>query len=193
MPLGVALAVLANLLGSVSFAILIGRHYGVDLREEGSGNPGATNAGRVLGKRIGRVILALDLAKGALPAGAAWALFGLTSPWTAIVGGAAAFGHCFPIWHRLRGGKGVATSAGVLLVLVPVAGAAALAGYVALKKATRRASVGSLAAAALGAGASWALLGPDPRSYLALGLLGLITLRHAANLRRLWQGTEPPS
>jgi acyl phosphate:glycerol-3-phosphate acyltransferase len=191
--LPITLAVCAYLLGSISFAILIGKHYGVDLRDEGSGNPGATNAGRVLGKRVGRIVLLLDLAKGAIPSGIAWYLLGLDSPWTAVVGGAAAFGHCFPIWHRLRGGKGVATAGGVLLVLVPLAGVAALVGYVGFKKLSKRASVGSLAAAIFGAAVSYAMLGPVPRSYLAIGLLGLIVVRHTSNLRRLWSGTEPPS
>ncbi|MBZ0121662.1 MAG: glycerol-3-phosphate 1-O-acyltransferase PlsY [Sandaracinaceae bacterium] len=193
MPLGPPIAVAAYLLGSISFAILIGRRHGVDLREEGSGNPGATNAGRVLGKRIGRWVLLLDFLKGAVPAGVGWALLGLDSPWTSAIAAAAVVGHCFPIWHGLRGGKGVATSGGVLLVLAPPAGLAALAGYVVGKKLTRRASVGSLLAGALGAAVAFAWLGPEPRSYLAAGLFGLILVRHVDNLRRLWRGDEPPS
>ena len=183
----------AYLLGSVSFGLIAARHAGVDLRSLGSGNIGATNVGRALGKRTGRVVLALDAAKGAVPALAAWQLLGLDAPWTAAVGSAAVIGHCFPIWYRFRGGKGVATSAGVLLVLVPIAGASAAFAYVALKKLTRRASVGSLVGVALGACVTATLLGPSPRTWMTVTILGVVVLRHAGNIRRLMRGEEPPS
>lgn len=190
---GPALTGAAYLLGSVSFGLLAARRQGVDLRARGSGNIGATNVGRTLGKRTGRVVLALDALKGVLPAALAWALLGLDDPWTAGVGAAAVLGHCFPIWHGFRGGKGAATSAGVTLALVPVAGLVAVAAYVALKKLTRRASVGSLAGALLGAVVTGALLGPAPRTWMTCAILGVVVVRHVSNIRRLVRGEEPES
>ena len=195
---GVWLALLvpaaAYALGSVSFALLFARRAGVDLRGEGSGNPGATNAGRLLGKKVGRLVLVLDLAKGALPTLVALGLFGLDHPITAVTGVAAVAGHCFPIWHGLRGGKGAATAAGVLLTLVPFAGLAAAATYVGLKRMSHRASVGSLGGALVGAAIALVWLGPmAPRAQMAMGVFLLVTLRHADNVKRLLRGEEPPS
>lgn len=191
--LGPVLTALAYLIGSISFGLLAARRAGVDLREVGSGNIGATNVGRALGKRTGRVVLALDAAKGALPALAAWGLLGLDDPWTAGTGVAAVVGHCFPIWYRFRGGKGAATAAGVMLALVWPAGIAAAVVYVALKKVSRRASVGSLGGAAVGAALTAALVGEGPRTYMAAAIFGVVLLRHASNVGRLLRGEEPPS
>lgn len=192
--LGPTLALLAYLLGSVSFAILIARRHGVDPREEGSGNPGATNVGRVLGKRAGRMVLLLDVAKGALPMLAARVLLDANDPWTAVVGTAAALGHCFPVWHGGRGGKGAATAAGVMLVASPFAGLGAVVTYVALKKASSRASVGSLGGAAVGAALAYGIEGPSsPATWAGAAILLLVAVRHHDNIARLLQGTEPPS
>ncbi len=190
--LGPVLALGGYLLGSISFALIAATRAGVDLRAEGSGNPGATNVGRVLGKRTGRIVLGLDLAKGALPAGLAAWLLGLDTAWTAATGVAAVAGHCFPIWHRLRGGKGAATAAGVLLVLVPLAGVGAALTYLVGKRVSKRASVGSLVGALVGAGLTAALT-EGPRTWMALGIVALVFARHADNLVRLAQGTEPES
>lgn len=191
--LGPVLTAAAYLLGSVSFGLLAARRAGIDLRDAGSGNVGATNVGRVMGKRTGRIVLALDAAKGAGPALAAWGTLGLESPWTAAVGVAAVVGHCFPVWHGFRGGKGAATALGVMLALVPAAGAGAAIAYVALKRASRRASVGSLAGAATGAAISLAILGDRPRTWMAVAILAVVVLRHAGNIGRLLRGEEPPS
>ena len=192
--LGPALTLGAYLLGSVSFGLLAARHAGADLRGEGSGNIGATNVGRVLGKRTGRVVLLLDALKGAGPAALALALLGADAQWTAAAGLAAVVGHCFPLWHRFRGGKGAATSAGVMLALVPWAGLAAAATYLVLKKVTRRASVGSLAGAAVGALVATALVGwQDPRAAMTGGIVVVVALRHTSNIGRLLRGEEPPS
>src|SRR5581483_410064 len=115
------------LIGSVPFGYLVARWRGVDIFREGSGNIGATNVGRVLGKRFGILVFVFDFAKGALPALAGrW----LTTPdvmelvgrdGLAVLAGLAAFvGHMFPVYLRFRGGKGVATGAGVVTVLVPL-------------------------------------------------------------------------
>jgi glycerol-3-phosphate acyltransferase PlsY len=192
--LGPALTLGSYLVGSISFGLLIAKHRGVDLREVGSGNVGATNVGRALGKKTGRAVLALDAAKGIAPALIARLALGPDDPWTAAVGTAAVVGHCFPIWHRLRGGKGAATAVGVLLVLSPPAGIAGAATYFAVKKATGRASAGSIAGALVGAGTTLALHGPaSPRTWMAGGLLGIVLARHAKNIVRLIDGTEPRS
>lgn len=192
--LGPALTVGSYLLGSISSALILAKRRGVDLRHEGSGNPGATNVARVLGERAGRLVLVFDAGKGALPALLARVALGPDDPWTAATGAAAALGHCFPVWHGFRGGKGAATAAGVLLVLVPPAGLAAAGTFFALKKLTKRASVGSIGGALVGAGATLALLGPaSPRTWMAGALLGLVLVRHADNLGRIVRGEEPPS
>lgn len=192
--LGPTLALGAYLLGSVSFGLLAARRRGVDLREVGSGNIGATNVGRALGKRTGRVVLVLDAAKGAIPALLAFFLLGPDAPWTGAVGVAAVVGHCYPIWHGFRGGKGAATAAGVMLALVPPAGAVAVVVYVGLKKLTKRASVGSLAGALAGALCAWLWLGTNsPRVMAAAAIVVVVFSRHLSNLRRLVRGEEPPS
>ena len=189
-----ALVVLAYLMGSVSFGLLAARRAGVDLRAVGSGNTGATNAGRALGQATGRGVLALDLLKGSLATLGPVLLTGADSGTTAAAGIAAVLGHCFPVFHRFQGGKGAATGAGVLLVAVPAAGAAAAATFVALKKRTGRASVGSLAGVAVGL-ALTVLLTRARAGPLALGggIALLVVARHRANIGRLLRGEEPPA
>lgn len=192
-PVSALFPVAGYLLGSISSGLLLARREGLDLRQVGSGNPGATNVGRVLGKRAYYTVLALDALKGFAPTLAArWAL-GPEDAWVAATGMAAALGHCYPVWHGFRGGKGAATAAGVMLAAVPPAGAAAGATFYALKKVSRRASVGSMAGAAVGAAVTVALEGEAWPSALAGGLLVLVLLRHHTNIRRLLRGEEPPS
>lgn len=191
---GPAITIAAYLIGSISFALIAAKRKGIDLYAEGSGNPGATNVGRIVGKREGRIVLVLDALKGVLPYGAARLALGADDPWASAAGAAAVIGHCFPIWHRLRGGKGAATAGGVMLVAEPIAGLAAIATYLALKKVTKRASVGSLAGALLGAGIVVALWGwRAPVSVMAIAIAVVVWLRHADNIARLARGEEPPS
>lgn len=191
---GPVLAAFAYLLGSISFAAIIARRKGVDIYAEGSGNPGATNVGRVIGKKEARFVLVLDAAKGMFPTALARAALGDDDTWVAVTGVAATLGHCFPIWHRFRGGKGAATAAGVMLVTKPIAGLLAIATYVAAKKASRLTSVGSLLGALVGAGIVIALEGwGAPLSFMAFAIMLLVWLRHADNLVRIVRGEEPPS
>jgi len=147
----------AYLVGSVPFGYLMGRARGVDLRTRGSGNIGATNVARVLGRRWGLLCFALDVLKGLAPvllAGLVIAGRGASAPgparqgaWLAVAFGAIA-GHVFPVWLRFRGGKGVATSLGVLLGFYPYftfAGLAALAIWVAVVAVWRYVSLASIA------------------------------------------------
>lgn len=191
--LGPALATLAYLVGSLSPALLWARAAGVDLRGEGSGNPGASNAARVLGKRVGVTILLLDMAKGAIPALVASRLLGTTDPWTATVGAVSVLGHCFPLWHRFQGGKGAATGLGVMLVLDWPAGLASLVTAGLVRFGARIASAGSLAGAAVGGAVAWYRHGATPIGWMAVAILLIIVARHAGNIERLSRGAEPPT
>ncbi|KPK14546.1 MAG: hypothetical protein AMJ62_13070 [Myxococcales bacterium SG8_38] len=190
--LGALLTVAAYLVGSISFGLIVASKQGIDLRSIGSGNVGATNVGRALGRGTGRRVLVLDLLKGFVPVALARWSFDLSWPWITMVGIAAVVGHCFPIWHGLRGGKGAATAAGVLLAAVPAIGIATFATWLAVKKTSRRASVASLAAATLAAGLALTLYGADWPARLAVGLWILIVARHTSNIGRLLRGQEPP-
>ncbi len=189
---GAACVLGAYLLGSVSFGLIWAARTGVDLRSAGSGNIGATNVGRVLGRPAGIVVAILDALKGVAAVLVARAVFGASSPWTAGAGLAAATGHVFPIWHGLRGGKAAATSIGALVAAVPAAGLSAAATFAVLRVTTKRASIGSLAGSLVGVGVvAW--LAPDARLAMAVALLVLVVVRHAGNLGRLMRGEEPPS
>jgi glycerol-3-phosphate acyltransferase PlsY len=188
--LAVALVVIGYLVGSISFGLLVARSSGVDLRAAGSGNTGATNVGRVVGRRAGRLVLVLDAAKGLLPTLAPRAV-GLEAHWTAAVAVATVAGHCWPVWHGLRGGKGAATAAGAMIVLSWPAGLAAIATYLAAKRATRKVSVGSLAGAVVGALVTGAWEGFAPATVGATVIAALVWVRHGDNLVRLSRGEEP--
>src|SRR6185436_6498621 len=149
------------------FGVLITRwKMGVDVRSQGSGNIGATNVARVAGKKLGVLVLLLDALKGAGPA---WAAVLLTpgERWLhAAVALAAFLGHVFPPWLRFKGGKGVATGLGVLLVLEPWAALGGFAVYAVLFAVWRVSSVGSLAAGLVATAGAW--LGTSPREYAVL-------------------------
>ncbi|MGK4003303.1 glycerol-3-phosphate 1-O-acyltransferase PlsY [Sorangium sp. So ce1036] len=187
--------VLAYLLGAIPTGYLYARLVrGVDIRAIGSGNIGATNILRAFGWKPGLAVLAADMAKGAVVAGplASW-LGGAPGGWVAAAGGlAAVLGHDYTVFLGMRGGKGVATSCGVLLVLAPRSTLATLAVFAAVVRATRRVSAGSLAGA-LGLPLFLWLLGErqPPVLWLSLLLCAFIWLKHTPNLRRILAGTEP--
>lgn len=192
----------AYLIGAVPFGYLIARSRGVDIFKHGSGNIGATNVGRILGRKFGILVFVLDFAKGALPTGVAVALarafdLGLAPATAGVVAGLSAFlGHCFPIYLGFRGGKGVATATGVVAVLLPAPAGLAFVIWLTILAATRQMALASIFAAYLLLAARL-LLTPTPFADDNLVLTGfcvlapvLITLRHRANLVRLWRGTE---
>jgi glycerol-3-phosphate acyltransferase PlsY len=186
-----ALVLLGYLAGSIPFGVLVTRWArGVDVRAEGSGNIGATNVARVAGKKLGVLVLVLDALKGALPVVLAlqWEP---GSPRVHVAVGLAAFlGHCFPVWLKFRGGKGVATALGVLVVLVPWAALAGAAAYGLVVVLTRMSSLGSLVAGAAAVGV--AVFTARASEYAALsGFLFLFMLwTHRGNIRRLLGRTE---
>jgi glycerol-3-phosphate acyltransferase PlsY len=185
----VVTAVLAYLLGSVPFGVLITRALGLgDLRQIGSGNIGATNVLRTGNKGAAAATLLLDAAKGGVAVLIARAAAGETA---ALVAGLAAFlGHLFPVWLGFRGGKGVATFLGVLLALSWPAGLAGCATWLATAFAFRISSLAALVAAATSP--IWLLLfGPPGSGWLGVALAALVFVRHRANIARLRDGTEP--
>lgn len=197
------------LLGSVPFGLLIGLARGVDVRTQGSGNIGATNVGRVVGRKWGWLCLILDLLKGLLPpALAGWLLFQATQPsaleqiqWLSI-GVAAVLGHVFPVYLGFRGGKGVATTIGVGLGIYPLLTYPMLVALVAYAGARFASGMVSLGSIVLGLVFPLAFLGyawwrqfaladvwPCFAVTIVLGLL--ILLRHRSNIHRIWRGEEP--
>ena len=190
--LGVVVAYAA---GSIPAAYLAGRAAGVDLRTKGSGNLGATNVVRVLGFKVGLVVFAVDMLKGALPVAL---LPGVTtgamdSTWLPILYGAAAIlGHVRPVWLRFgKGGKGVATACGVFLALTPVPTLSALAVFVATLGATGYVSLGSLAAAgALPVFVAAADAGVTPMLAVSALIALFVFWTHRPNMGRLRRGEE---
>jgi len=188
--------VLSYLLGAIPFGFLIARSRGVDIRAVGSGNIGATNVMRVVGKSWGIFTLVLDALKGL---GAVY-LAGLSSAdapsWFGLACGCAAIcGHSFPVYLKFKGGKGVATSAGVLIGVAPAAFGVGIFVFTVVFALFRYVSLGSIAAATAVPIASFLLAWSDGQSpgvtSYALTLLGLVVIwRHRANIRRLLAGTE---
>jgi acyl phosphate:glycerol-3-phosphate acyltransferase len=194
---GVVLA--AYLVGSIPTGYLVGRRRGVDVRTQGSGNIGATNVARTLGRKLGILVLILDALKGVVPLatwriadlGAHIPLSGQLAPFLfTAVGLAPIVGHCFPVWLRFRGGKGVATALGVFLVADPLLVAIGGALFAALYAATRIVSIGSLCAA-LAIPTAAALLGrPAPVLALTIGGALIVIGKHHGNIRRLLRRRE---
>ncbi len=180
------------LLGAVPTSFLVARAArGIDLREHGSGNLGATNAFRVLGWKAATPIFIFDIFKGWLPA----ALFPLWDGaagwgWPLAYGAAAIVGHVFSIYVGFRGGKGVATGAGVFLALAPLAVLAGLVVWGTLVLTTGYVSVASIAAAAVLPIVVLAVQGVGPVFYLALALAVFVIYAHRSNVRRLRRGEE---
>ena len=181
-------AIFGYLLGSVPFGLVITRALGLgDLRQIGSGNIGATNVLRTGNKPAALATLLLDSGKGAIAVLLARQFGGETA--AILAGGAAFLGHCFPVWLKFKGGKGVATAAGVVLALTPTVAAIAIAVFLLVVVASRYVSLGSILGAVAAAPAAY-LMGQVQAAELYLMLALIIVLKHAANIRRLAQGNE---
>jgi glycerol-3-phosphate acyltransferase PlsY len=208
-----ALVPIAYLLGSIPFGLIVARTRGIDPRTAGSKNIGATNVGRLLGGKFFAIVFTLDLLKGLIPTLAAgWVLLtfqGRPQAYRAqdyalwlLVGFAAIFGHMFSVFLKFKGGKGVATSTGVLLGLFPyytLPGLVSILIFLILFKLTRYVSVASMAGAAsfafaylgIGLAMHWPVLGAQwPLLAFAILMAALIIYKHRGNLARLRAGTE---
>jgi glycerol-3-phosphate acyltransferase PlsY len=179
----------AYLLGSVPFGLLIGWCRGVDVRERGSRNIGATNVLRVVGKVEAAGTLLLDGLKGAAPVLAARAL-AAGDAWVAAAGLSAFLGHCFPVFLRFRGGKGVATGLGAVLAALPLVGLTAVLVWLLTAFCFRYSSLAALVAAGSIPVATAAREGRGPLLVFTVVLAALIVVRHHENIRRLWRGEE---
>ncbi len=199
----VIIAIGGYLLGSIPAGYLAGRIAGIDIRTAGSGNIGATNVTRVLGKRFGYPVFAVDFLKGLLavtisiligrlaqPASAPIELFGIIGAVACVIG------HSFPIWLKFKGGKGVATSAGALFGLMPLVAVIGAVIWIVVFYLTRYVSVASMAAAIVLPIVIVIMTDQIDSSngalfYFSLCLAALVILRHRSNLSRLVRGNEP--
>lgn len=184
-------AVIAYLIGSISFSTLIGRRFGkIDIREHGSGNAGATNTLRVLGVRYAFIVLLADIAKGVIAVLVAKALGG-GNPWVTYLSALAVIvGHNWPIYFGFRGGKGVATTIGVLLILMPKSLLTACVIAVVLIAITRYVSLGALVLVVLTPIAGILYHGGTGKVVLAVVIAILTIWRHRKNIERLLHGQE---
>ena len=184
------LVVAAYLLGSLPFGVLIARLAGdVDLRRVGSGNIGATNVLRVVGTGAALFTLLGDIGKGALAVGLARRL-DVNAQVVAAVALAAVLGHVFPVWTGFRGGKGVATTLGVILATMPVVGGLLLLVWLAVAALSRYSSLAALVAVATMPVFVWVADGRWVMLALSGALAMLVVVRHRDNIRRLVAGTE---
>jgi glycerol-3-phosphate acyltransferase PlsY len=187
------LIIASYLIGSIPFGLVLGRVAGVDVRGAGSGNIGATNVARLVGKKLGGLTLVCDALKGILPMLAAgWLLENGSSRelWVPLCGGAAFLGHLYPVYLKFRGGKGVATALGIFLYLAPAAALIDLLIFVFVVHNWGYVSLGSLTAALLMPGLVWLLTGSLSKSLLALGVGILIWVKHRENIVRLMKHEE---
>jgi glycerol-3-phosphate acyltransferase PlsY len=186
--------VLGYLAGSLSFAVLVSRAFGLaDPRSYGSGNPGATNVLRSGHKGAAVLTLLLDALKGYLPVVIADAVApraGFGEMTVALVGLAAFLGHLWPVFFRFRGGKGVATAAGVLLGLNPWLGLAVLAVWIAVAALFRYSSLAAIVAALSAPLVQLLVWGPEPAIAAVAPMAVLLLWRHEGNIRKLLAGTE---
>src|SRR6266481_6243646 len=190
------------LLGSVPFGYLAGQFAGVDIRKFGSGNVGATNVVRLLGKRYGYPVFALDFLKGfgavkismltATGQPPEWnspEIFGIAAAISCVIG------HSYPAWLKFKGGKGVATSAGALFALTPIGGTIGVAIWILMFCVTRYVSVASVTAAVVLPLVilviSWRNENAKAIFYFSVCVAAIVIWRHRSNLSRLMHGTEP--
>lgn len=191
-------SVLSYLIGAIPFAYIIARHYGVDVRKTGSGNVGATNVLRSVGKTAGITTLFLDATKGFLPAfliplAVESRMINMPGHTLQIVCAFSAIcGHVWPVYLKFRGGKGIATSAGALIAMAPSVVLAGMMVWVTVFAASRYVSLASIIAAAVIPIAGWYVYRPEglllPLTLILIGSLAVI--KHKSNIQRLIKGTE---
>jgi glycerol-3-phosphate acyltransferase PlsY len=194
MTLTIALAlVAAYVVGSIDFAVIIARMHGVDIHEVGSGNPGASNVLRSIGRFPAAMVLVGDTMKGVVGAAMGMIAAGVVdfqSEWAFLAGLLAVVGHCYPVFHRFKGGKGVATGLGVLFFTIPIVAVIVVVSWMLLLKVTKTASISSLIV--VGASIPLAIWrGVSGMSLVwLLVTVALVVWRHKANIQRVFRGSE---
>ena len=183
-----AAIIIAYFCGTLPIAILIARSKGIDITTFGSGNPGASNVARALGTKYGLLVFVGDALKGALPV----ATMISDRPVAYACAAATVLGHVFPITRKFKGGKGVATGAGSLLPLHPFLLIGAALTWVIMTKATKKASIASIAVVPMLVLAFVVSGTPSWEIFALVGIGALVEIRHASNIKRLLSGTEPP-
>lgn len=185
------LTIVAYLFGAIPFGLLVAKSRGVDIREKGSGNIGATNVFRVVGKGWGVCTFTLDALKGFIPS-FVFPLIGNVDPvWGVLFGLTAIIGHSFSVYLKFKGGKGVATSAGMLLGVAPLAVAIGFVVWLLTVLISRYVSLASILAAATVGISVWFVGDKGLVVNIALTILGLLVIwLHRANVKRLMNGTE---
>lgn len=181
------------LIGSIPFGLVLGKCLGVDVRASGSGNIGATNVNRLLGRKMGAITLIADAGKAVLPMMAASKILGgepNAQFWVAATGGAAFLGHLYPLYLKFKGGKGVATALGIFFYVQPLAVALCIVVFVVVVRIWGYVSLGSLIAAALMPLLVFAWEGAGHKAYLAVLVAVLIWLKHTTNIKRLLNQQE---
>lgn len=188
--LGIFSVFLAYLLGSITFGEVIARIKGVNLREVGSGNVGATNVSRALGRKYGILVFLLDMLKGFIPTYSAVKLFGLNSLWVTLTGIGAVLGHMFPVFFGFKGGKGVSTAFGVLLAVSPKVALLSFTVWVLVVFLTRYVSLASITASLSAVFFLMVSEVPSNICVMAFLIALLIVYKHKENISRLLSGTE---
>ena len=192
-PLNIALvSIVGYLLGAISFAVIVARSQGVDILKYGSGNPGATNVTRALGSKFGNIVFACDALKGFIAAGWPLLWMGEAGLQLGIIGLIASIiGHSFSVFLKFKGGKGVATTMGGLVAIMPIVLLIGVAAWAAIYFTIRMVAIASiLFAVSLPISAYWLYGSGDPRLTLGVVLGALIVLRHRSNISRMLKGTE---
>lgn len=192
MTLSLLLLVFAFFFGSIPWGYIIGKLKGVDLRKVGSGNIGATNVLRIIGKKEALITLLLDISKGVIPVLVVKMLpsYGDNLLLMGLVGIFSILGHCYTPFLRFKGGKGVATSIGVLLAYMPLAGLITILIWIITFKISKISSVGALISFALLPVNAYLLNYPEEVKLFAFLFTAIIYLRHIQNIKRLLKGTE---
>ena len=189
----IILILASYLIGAIPFGLLLSRGSGIDIRQQGSKNIGATNVSRLLGKKLGLLTLLLDIAKGYLPMFVAGLVLG-DAPnrnlITGLCGAASITGHMFPVYLGFKGGKGVATGLGVFLYLAPRVLLGCLAVFLAAVSLSGFVSLGSLLASAAILPGLYFFSEPSWKFILAAYVVVMIWFKHHQNIARLLQGTE---
>jgi len=186
----IALIGFAYLLGSIPTGYVLGKFSGVDVRQVGSGNVGATNVARAVGKWQGVLTLLADAVKGMVPV-AVGLRMQLQPEAIAAIASAAFLGHLYPVFLKFRGGKGVATGLGALLMIAPLATLLLVGIFAAVVFSTRLVSLSSIIAAAMAPLALWIFFQPPAIVSMGAFLAAMIVWRHRGNIQRLLAGTEP--